>query len=168
MVKMATISILLILFCLDVGYAGEKPTSAEICQYWMSIVDPSIQRPDLHLSWQDEGNILFAIECLFELKGRTGPANFSGATHPAVSDIFDHATVEVAALYFMTYLYYQTPDYVNAVVLVDKNNEFSTEAAIEKAYDLYRKWYQEIEKLGISKAREQGLDPLQDSDVRWY
>ena len=162
------ISLCLLLILNSILFSKNETNSIDNCQYWISLVDPSVPSPDMKLDWKDESNVLNAIECLLHLKGKKGPAKFSGATNPYVSDIFNEATVEVAALYFITYLYYQKKDYVNAVVLIDKNGEYNTECAINKAYRLYKKWYKEIKKIGISNAQKKGLDPLKGSGIRWY
>ena len=163
------VAILLILALLPMtGWLLGGGIREDHCRYWESIVDPTIECPDIRLAWSDDAHVVEAIGCLLQLEGRTWPGNFSGATNPKVSDFLERATVEIGALYLATYLYYQKPDCVNGVVLLDKKGEHNTPQAVREAFRFYRKWFRQLKKIGISNARKQGLDPLNGSDISWY
>lgn len=148
---------------------GEKRGSGK-CQYWLSKVDAKVKLPpgSQNVDETSSQTILEGIECLLQTKGNKHPAKFSGATKPYVSQIFKPATVEVAALYYISYLYYQKWDHADAIALRDETGSVNSPKAIGLAYDSYRKWFEEVRRLGIAKAREMNLDPLKDAKVRWY
>ena len=52
-----------------------------------------------------------AIDCLLRLEGNKRKAEFTGATNPYTSQIFEAATVEVAALFYISHLFYQKWDH---------------------------------------------------------
>lgn len=156
-------------FCFERGVLKQ---ATEICAYWQSMVDPTVKNPGLHNVKDKPENILAAIKCLLALKGKKNEAKIHGATNPYVSDIFlEPCTVEVAALFYATYLFYGRWDYVMAIVLVDTKAglfAYNTQYAIDRAYELYNIWYEEILKIGLEKAREIKLDPLKNSEIQWY
>ncbi|MFV0388155.1 MAG: hypothetical protein ACK5NT_05315 [Pyrinomonadaceae bacterium] len=140
------------------------------CEYWQSKVDTQVllSNEQQEFDENDPKVILNAIECLLKLEGNRNEAKFTGATNFEVSQTFEPATVEVASLYYISYLYYRTWSHADAIALVDKDGNSNTNEAIQKAYKSYRKWYEDIKKVGLQKAKEQNLDPLADSDIRWY
>lgn len=142
------------------------------CVYWFSRVDYDVKLPENYKN-PDETNtweVMQGIECLLQLEGNRKWAKFSGATRNEVSQTFAFASVEVAALYYASYLYYQSFDsFTDAVVLRNDDNEkLSTRKSVRKAYKYYRKWFEQVKLVGLEKAREQKLEPLKDKDVSWY
>ncbi len=131
----------------------EKGTAS--CQYWQSMVDADVE-PPVGVQKVDEANqqtIIDGIECLLQMKGNKHSAKFSGATRPDVSQIFKPATVEVAALYYISFLYYQKWDHADAVALRDENGKIDTPEAVRQGYQSYRKWFGQVKRVGLSKAR---------------
>lgn len=126
-------------------------------------------KPDEELPGLTTKQVQKGIRCLLKLEGNKDEATFSGATRFDTSQIFEEpATVEVAALFYISYLYYRDWGAVaGAVVLTEKNGSTSAET-IRKAYRYYREWFTEIKKIGLAKAREQELNPLKGKDVVWY
>ncbi len=108
------------------------------------------------------------IECLLNLEGNKNAAKFSGANKPYISQIFKQATVEVAALYYISYLYTQKWDHADAIFLANDNEEAEEAETTRRAYEAYRVWYKEVKKVGIVKAREKRLNPLKGTGIRWY
>jgi hypothetical protein len=140
------------------------------CQYWQSKVDAQVQPPTVApgVDLADQQTILDAIECLLEMEGNKHIAKFGGAQQPHVSQIFDSTTAEVAALYYASYLYYQKWDYADAVALRDEDGAVNTPKAVRLAYRSYKKWFKQVKKVGLARAREMRLAPLKDSKVHWY
>jgi hypothetical protein len=150
--------------------ACEMKKESGSCQYWQSKVDADL-KPSVGAQKVDETNqqmILEGIDCLLQMEGNKHPAKFSGATKPYVSQLFKPATVEVAALYYISYLYYQKWDHADAVALRDPNGEVNSPRAIQRVYKSYRKWFREVRKVGLAHAREAKLDPLDGTAIRWY
>jgi hypothetical protein len=140
------------------------------CIYWQSVIDDTIESSELgkQLNTSDPKTILTGIECLLKMEGNKHKARFSGATKVYVSQIFEPATVEVAALYYISYLFYQKWDHADAIALRDERGNVNTLEAIHKAYSYYREWFKEVKKRGFDNAIKEGLDPLKGKDVRWY
>ena len=100
------------------------------------------------------------------MQGRTGKAAFGGATRYDVSQIDPMPPVEVAALFYISYLFHnEWRSVAETVTLVDRAGKTNTREAIAKAYRSYRVWFATVKRVGIERAREQKLDPLKGSDV---
>jgi hypothetical protein len=142
----------------------------ELCKYWLSRVDSDVKRPDQfkHVDESNMDNIIVGIECLLALEDNKKRARFSGATRYDVSQLFAPATVDVAALYYVSFLFTQKWDHANAVAIVDKEGRINTDESIKEAFQAYREWFKEVKKLGIYKARESGIEPFAGKNIRWY
>ncbi len=150
--------------------SNEMQTTSDKCLFWRSRVDASVTLPDGHkeLDEKDQQNTMDGIECLLNLEGNKNAAKFSGANKPYISQIFKQATVEVAALYYISYLYTQKWDHADAIFLANDNEEAEEAETTRRAYEAYRVWYKEVKKVGIVKAREKRLNPLKGTGIRWY
>jgi len=77
--------------------------------------------------------------------------------------------VEVAALYYISYLFTQKWDHADAIALVStKEDRLATDDDVANAYEAYEKWFARIKTIGLTEARKQKLDPLAGIDIRWY
>ena len=156
--------IMIVAFCLTAR--GQSS-----CLYWQSRVDESVKMPGSFQPINEENpeNVMQAIECLLKLEGNRNKAKFSGVTNPRVSQLFEPATVEVAALFYVSYLFYQKWDHADAIALVgDDQQTVSSPKTLRKAYKYYREWFKQVKTIGIVKAREMKVEPLKGKDVRWY
>jgi hypothetical protein len=164
-----------LIFFLPVDMGTAKKTEshqqeADKCLYWQSRVDPSIQRPksiktsDL----ESDQSIINGMECLLKLQGNKNKSIIEGATSPYASQTFGAATVEVSALYYISYLYYRKWDHALAASLMSNDRTADDPYTISSAYDAYRDWLKGIKKIGLAKARERHIDPLQGTGIRWY
>jgi len=52
--------------------------------------------------------------------------------------------------------------------LVDRNGKKNTKGSIKVAYEAYLSWFEKVKEIGLQKAREEKLDPLNGAPVRWY
>jgi hypothetical protein len=140
------------------------------CQYWQSKVDAEVEPPagTQKVDEADQQTILYGIDCLLRMEGNKHSAKFSGATKPYVSQLFKPATAEVASLYYISYLYYQKWDHADAVALRDQNGEIDKPEAVRQAYKSYKKWFEQVKRIGLAKAREMKIEPLKDTKVHWY
>ena len=150
--------------------AQKKPKNT--CIRWQARIDqtlgemPTYDRPE-ELT---EKETLIFIECLLQLEGNRNKASFGGAVRTDASSVPQFTPVEVAALYYISYLFYQKFDHSNAsvVALADDSGEFSSKNSVKKAYKSYRKWFKKVKRMGLNQARQQKLDPLSGSGVAWY
>ena len=161
-----------VLFVKPCGLAGGD---IDNCSYWHSRVDPNVDyKGDINtIDESKEEVIMQGIECLLKCEGNTRVAKFWGATGYTTSGGIVPSPVEVAALFYISYLYYQDWEHCGAVTLIDINhrgeNNENTKDAIKKAYNSYRKWFQKVKEIGLRKARAMNLDPLCfTEDVCWY
>lgn len=157
------------IYGMDAKQLTMPKTAQDKCLYWHSKIAPTatlVERPPL-----DESNpevIMEAIDCLLQLEGDKRPAKFGGATNPHVSQTFkEPAAVEVAALYYISYLFYQKWDHGDVVALRNRKGEYNTPETVRKSYKTYRKWFGKIRKMGLEKARKLRLDPLADTNIYW-
>ena len=105
---------------------SQEVKNYEKCNYWQARVDPSIKLPSdtVDLDETDEANTLEAIGCLLKLKGRTTHSIYSSPTVSFYLSLrFPRPTVEVAALYYASYLYFQNWGHAQAIILVDRNGK---------------------------------------------
>lgn len=150
-------------------YAHDARSGVD-CEYWYSCVDSKYHTPvGVAVDISDEKCILGGIECLLSCEGNNQLAKFSGASNDMVSANIPPARIEVAALYYISYLYYGKWDHAYAVLLEDEHGNENTDESIKKAYKSYRKWFKQVKKIGIKRSRALGLDPLQYAKgVNWY
>ena len=141
------------------------------CDYWfewagVKSVSPPKSEPDT----KDPAVVLSGIRCLLTVEGDKSHGPFMGATHFGVSAILPETTVEICALYKISHLFTGTYKHADGVALryTDSRPEKNTDAQVKVAFESYRKWFQKVEEIGIEKARELKLDPLNGSGVRWY
>ncbi|HQY68746.1 MAG TPA: hypothetical protein PLD38_15835 [Pyrinomonadaceae bacterium] len=168
--KMVGFYVLLFVLVYSNTMMAEAQMKSNCCNYWKSKVSEAIPTPERssekHNS--ESESILAAIECLLTMEGDKSRARFSGATRFDTSQTFEPATSDVGALYYISFLYLKKWDHSNAVALVDKDNRLNHPESISIAYRAYRKWFKKIKDEGITKAREQKLDPLEGTGIRWY
>lgn len=109
-----------------------------------------------------------AIQCLLNLQGNREASRITGATRPDISQTLKRPTIEVAALYVISFLYYQKWDHASGALLVDKFGKWNSDDAIQAAFRSYKKWFGKLREIGIEEARKQKLDPLSGTELRWY
>ena len=173
---MKKIVLLTLLFLLGPtsGMAQAKSDNSEqACYRWRTQVDPQIQRINIEETALSDSEVEEGIRCLLELKGQKAKARFYGDTRANYNKADRYrppkkpATVEIAALYYISYLFENNWEHAGSVVLVDDDGKLNSNAIVEKAYKSYREWFQKVLKVGLRKARELKLDPLEGSGVRW-
>ncbi|MBV9240911.1 MAG: hypothetical protein JO314_02785 [Acidobacteria bacterium] len=164
------IGLLLLWFAL-----GARVALPQDCSYWQAKVDPKVPDVDRIVDEAQSDQILEGIGCLLRERGnvRTGiPFD-----KPEQSQILPKPSVEVAALYYASILYYGNDNFASGPALVSKPAEFdgplrtlrfNSPSYIEKAYESYTKWYCDVKRLGLAKARQEKLNPLANSGVEWY
>jgi hypothetical protein len=161
-----TITILCLLIFWESSNAQNK------CRYWQAKVDWDTELPESSTSVNETGDqsVVEAINCFLALEGKHQPSKLQGATNPRVSQTFPPAPVEVAALYYISYLFKQKWDHADAIALVESGNihEFNPPDGVKRAYEYYRAWFKKVQRVGLAKAREMKLEPLDGKDVRWY
>jgi hypothetical protein len=119
---------------------------------------------------------LEAIQCLLGVENDTRAASMGGATRPVVSQLFGETPVNLAALYAISYIYTGRYDHADAIALqgddassTDSHGLYVTKAsAIHRAYWAYRAWFARVRQIGLARARQLGLRPLDGTGLDWY
>ena len=140
---------------------------AEVCNYWLARVDSNTE-VDYEIEEENPKKILEGINCLLRLEGNKSEGLFSGATNFNVSEIFPPATVEICALYYISYLFNSDWTHANGIALYRKNGEINSDKSVRKAFVSYRRWFKKVKQLGLNEARKQKLNPLAGSGISWY
>lgn len=148
------------------------------CRYWKAQVDQEADGFDAELDEKQASVIIKGIECLLKEEGNRGPGLVFGSIGPSpVSQTTPPPSVQVSALYYISYLFYGNYGFSDAIALTripprlkkpyDKII-FNSPSDIKTAYRSYRRWFKIVKKIGLDEARRQKLDPLAGSNVEWY
>lgn len=150
-------------------------TMAQKCEYWRSRVDLRYADTQLEVDEKDPRNILRGIECLLAEQGNQRPS-FLIRSQVHISDMLPVPTVEVSALYYISFLFNGDHTFAEAVALSDDPPKFfgdppqlkyNSKATIGRAFRSYRKWFRNVKQVGLDRARRLNLDPLDGSGVQW-
>ena len=168
-------SMILLLLGATFTVAQNKPDNAmNKCYRWRTQVDPMFQRIMIDKETLTDREIEEGIGCLLEMKGLRNKARFYGDTRNNYnkSEGYRHpekpASVEIAALYYISYLFYSNWEHASSITLYDESTgETNTEKIVERAFESYQKWYKEMLVIGIKAARKKKLDPLEGSGINW-
>ena len=83
-------------------------------------------------------------------------------------------TVEVAALYLITAIFYndlyisQTPYLTDLSLAPEKRRSANTEEVVEKAWESTEAWFQKLEATGLEKLRKENEYPFRKGKVRFW
>lgn len=114
-------------------------------------------------------DFLRGVNCLLQLEGEKARSNVAGASRGNVSNLFGSTSIEVAALYYISYLFYRKWDHADAPFLVSKSDsKLNSDQTVARAYKAYRNWFQLVREIGLEEARRRKIDPLKGSRVSWY
>lgn len=142
------------------------------CSKWQSQVDASVVYSGTSpiVSKLNPEEKIQAISCLMELEGRRGAAKIGGVTRPDVSQILPEVSIEIAALFYIRFIYVGKWDHCDGIALMDKGGKLNKSSSVKKVFTSYKKWFEKVKALGIEEAKAKGLDPMDDCRdvVRWY
>ena len=143
-----------------------------VCDYWIAEVtqkESSSENCKKDPKDLTDEEILEIIECLLNQKGNKS-LHIGVVLRDNVSQTFGSSPVEVVALFYASYLFEGNKDFASAMVLLYDfdDQEPNAPKAVKIAHKSYRKWFEEVKKVGLKKAREMKLDPLKDTKVSWY
>ena len=81
-------------------------------------------------------------------------------------------TVDVAALYLISAIYYDNLAFANLPYLIGSEPvtdfQYNTPERVEEAWKATEKWYKKLEKDGLPKLREDKEFPLKSTDLKFY
>jgi hypothetical protein len=160
---------------MTIAVAQNKPgNTLNKCYRWRTQVDPRFQRIMMDKGTLTDREIEEGIGCLLELKGLKNKARLYGDTRINLNKAERYrppkkpASVEIAALYYISYLFYNNWEHAGSIALYDADTgKTNTGEIVEKAFESYQKWYKKMLDMGIKVAREKALDPLDGSGISW-
>jgi hypothetical protein len=172
------INILLLIGCVvivpvvSISQIKVKGNSDEIKFYWYTRVSEEAigsQKNTLKLDENEPTVIVDGIQILLTFQRDKSKALFCGATDVKYNSPEVDCTVEVAALFYSSYIFHgkEWDYFASGIALVEKGKINSPET-ISKAYKHYAKWFKKVQKVGLNEARKQGLDPLKGTGIGWY
>lgn len=155
--------------------AQTKPgDTMDKCYRWRTQVDPLKERIVIDVKTLTDREIEEGIGCLLKLKGQKNKARFYGYTRNNYNKSEGYrppknpASVEIAALYYASYLFYGNWEHAGSVVLYDQaTGKTNTREIAERAYKSYQEWYKRVLEMGLKASREKKLDPLEGSGISW-
>jgi hypothetical protein len=153
------------LLCLFWLLAMAASTHAKPCEKWLRIFKRAGVTPPKATSDTD---FFEAAECLLSAQGGTGPSEISGATTPNVSQVLPRASVQLAALYYLSFLFTENWSHASGIALWDDEGRINPEGSTQRAFAAYRTWLKEVKKVGLARAKKSGLNPLLGSGLLWY
>ena len=166
----ATLGLAVALLAAAPNARGQEAQVAKVgCEKWTIRVDPSLGDASVELaSVPPDQDVIEAIGCLLRCRGDSKPARFGGATSPTVSQILPSSTIELAALYYISYLYDKNWHHADGVALWNRKGRINPPGSIEAAYAAYETWFKKVKAMGLSAARARHLEPLAGTGLRWY
>lgn len=170
--------ILLIAFVMTVtplvtnSQTKKLPDDAAIRSHWYSRVSEAAFKAGKYNASVDEKDtqtIMKGIPILLSFEFDQSEASFCAATSPEMDPPTQECTVEVAALFYISYIFYGKDwDYFAGGIALVENGKINSPETIAKAYASYKKWFKKVQKIGLEEARKQDLDPLGDTGIGWY
>lgn len=148
---------------------GSQPR--DTCEYWQAKVDPSMRSTPVpeEAAPATDRETLAGMRCLLTLEGRTSPSTYESATVGyELSQRFDAPSVEVAALFYVSYLFYERWQHSRAMILIDRQGNRNSKKSIARAYIAYRAWLAKISEGELDRARKEAVDPLYGTGLHWY
>lgn len=139
------------------------------CVQWDKRVDPALGNAGvLPEQTPDDAEVVAAIDCLLKNQGNKNKARFGGTTNPRASQMLSGATVELASLYYISYLFTTNWQHGDGVALWNSNGVINPSGSVDTAYAAYGVWFAHVKSVGLNEARKQRLDPLSGTGLRWY
>ena len=97
--------------------------------------------------------------------------NWNTSLSQLFNDTLKQYSIQVEALFLINQIYLDSPFlYSPLPVLTNKENtqnETISGPIIQGAYRNYKDWFIQLKKIGLIKARLEGVKPLQNSNVKW-
>ncbi len=172
--KKMKLILIVTIFCAGIFVNSAFGQKQDSCSCVRSYINPSVTFPQEECKSErvqvSESRTLEEMTCLLKEKGNTNKSRiWSAVISPKMSDNLSSPTVEIAALYEISRMYYQREDFAWAIMLehIGKEENNSNEV-IRIAYEEYELWLKIVKKIGLGEARKIKFDPLKHSEVRWY
>ena len=143
--------------------------SQSVCKEWDKRVDPSLGAAGVTLAKiPGDAEVLVAMQCLLRHQGNKRPARFGGVTKPEVSQLLPTPSVELASLYYISYLFTMDWEHGDGIALWNREGVINPSGSIDTAYLAYKTWFERVKSMGLAEARKQRLNPLEGTGLHWY
>ena len=77
-------------------------------------------------------------------------------------------TIEIAALYYVTYMFEEKWDHALGIALWNRKHEINPPDSVPEAYRCYLEWFNKLKALGFAEIKKQGIKPLDNCSVQWF
>lgn len=155
----------------------QGPGKLDACFKWWTQVDPRQVLVTIDIESLTDEEIVEGIGCLLRLKGNKNKARIYGRTRSNLNGAQGYkppknpATIEIAALYYISYLFHKDWEHAGAIALYDEEEEdidkINSPEYAERAFRSYENWFTTVKQLGLKKTREQKIYPLTGSGISW-
>lgn len=149
--------------------AAQSPDVSVECRSWVRYIDPTLGEGPIVIQLPiPEQEKLLAMQCFLRSEGNQNPArakitmSFNGGRN------LPQPTVEIAALYYISYLYEEDFEHALGIAFWDVQGCINPPGSVHLAYRLYEEWFAKVKGLGLEEARKQKLKPLATAKVKWY
>jgi hypothetical protein len=167
--RLHLVAVMFYLFLCSRHVSAQDLTALKPCRDWDKRIDASLGASGVQVdNLLTERERIEAIACLLKHRGDKRPARFGGATNLSVSQILPSATVDLASLYYVSYLFTGNWQHADGIALWNRDGVMNPPGSVDLAYASYIAWFQRVKSMGISEARKQGLDPLEGTGLHWY
>lgn len=140
-----------------------------VCGRWLKIIDPSLGKSSFAISFRiPENERLAAMECFLQSKGNLTSLSTGDQHEFQRRNVSTAPTIEIAALYYVTYMFEEKWDHAGGIALWNKKAEINPPGSVQEAYRCYREWLVKLKELGLAEVKKQGLGPLDKSSVQWF
>jgi len=143
------------------------------CDRWQALVDPSMQEPkggrdQVLLDTSEAASAEAAIACLLALDTDERAARFCGNTRGDANWLAPGTCpIRVEALYYVSFIFTRQWGHAVGTALLGPDGVMNSEPAVRAAAAAYRKWFEEVRRIGIDEARRRHMTPLAGADVHW-
>jgi len=110
--------------------------------------------------------VITAISCLLKNRGDHREARFGGVARIDISQHLPTASIELASLYYISYLYKQQWQHADGIALWNRKGEINPPGSVEAAF--HKRWFARVKEIGVRAARKEHLDPLKETGLFWY
>lgn len=163
----------LVFFLLLLGMNAPVVAQAEYdptgCARWMKLIDPSAGKSSFAISFPiPEKEKLAAIECFLQAEGNQIPSRIEMTMSHNGGEQLPPPTIELAALYYVTYMFEEKWDHAGGFALWNRKAEINPPGSVQEAYKCYREWFSKLKELGFAEVKKRNLKPLDNSSVQWF
>ncbi|MCX7112848.1 MAG: hypothetical protein NTX45_22560 [Proteobacteria bacterium] len=151
--------------------ASQNPQEANLAAH--NVLNQGISILPMLLKYQGDRRIFMGTALINPRASILLPMSIEGFPIPE-SQMERATTMEVAALYLISAVYYDKLPFAHAPLLIDETvkrgerEAKNTKEFLELGYKSAKQWIQECQIKGLDAMRQAGRTPLADAHLSWY